>query len=141
MKFARRKTEPPEVNLTPLIDVVFLLLIFFMVSTSFKLETQLMVELPSAEGVVSSDSVDPVTVTVGRTGNYAVNERVLLNQSSEVLRSTLEAVSKGRHDRPLFLMADAQAPHQAVVTILDVAGQLGFEQISISTKNEEVASD
>ena len=141
MKFARRKTEPPEVNLTPLIDVVFLLLIFFMVSTSFKLETQLMVELPSAEGVVSSDPVDAVTVTVGRTGNYAVNERVLLNQSSEVLRSTLEAVSKGRHDRPLFLMADAQAPHQAVVTILDVAGQLGFEQISISTQNEEVASD
>ena len=141
MKFARRKTEPPEVNLTPLIDVVFLLLIFFMVSTSFKLETQLMVELPSAEGVVSSDPIDTVTVTVGRTGNYAVNERVLLNQSSEVLRSTLEAVSGGRHDRPLFLMADAQAPHQAVVTILDVAGQLGFEQISISTQNEEVASD
>jgi biopolymer transport protein ExbD len=141
MKFARRKTEPPEVNLTPLIDVVFLLLIFFMVSTSFKLETQLMVELPSAEGVVSSDPIDTVTVTVGRTGNYAVNERVLLNQSSEVLRSTLEAVSGGRHDRPLILMADAQAPHQAVVTILDVAGQLGFEQISISTQNEEVASD
>ncbi|MDE0756996.1 MAG: biopolymer transporter ExbD, partial [Pseudomonadales bacterium] len=113
MKFARRKTEPPEVNLTPLIDVVFLLLIFFMVSTSFKLETQLMVELPSAEGVISSDPVDTVTVTVGRTGNYAVNERVLLNQSVEVLRNTLQAVSKGRHDRPLILMADAQAPHQA----------------------------
>jgi biopolymer transport protein ExbD len=141
MKFARRKTEPPEVNLTPLIDVVFLLLIFFMVSTSFKLETQLMVELPSAEGVISSDPVDTVTVTVGRTGNYAVNERVLLNQSVEVLRNTLQAVSKGRHDRPLILMADAQAPHQAVVTILDVAGQLGFEQISISTQNEEAASD
>ena len=141
MKFARRKTEPPEVNLTPLIDVVFLLLIFFMVSTSFKLETQLMVELPSAEGVISSDPLDTVTVTVGRTGNYAVNERVLLNQSVEVLRNTLQAVSKGRHDRPLILMADAQAPHQAVVTILDVAGQLGFEQISISTQNEEAASD
>ena len=80
-------------------------------------------------------------MTVGRTGNYAVNERVLLNQSVEVLRNTLQAVSKGRHDRPLILMADAQAPHQAVVTILDVAGQLGFEQISISTQNEEAASD
>lgn len=141
MKFARRKIEPPEVNLTPLIDVVFLLLIFFMVSTSFTLETQLMVELPSAEGVASSDPGKAVTVTVGRTGLYAVNEQVLLNQSIETLRGALVAVSEGGQDRQLVLIADGQAPHQSVVTILDVAGQLGFEQISISTQSGEASRD
>ena len=141
MKFARRNIEPPEVNLTPLIDVVFLLLIFFMVSTSFTMETQLMVELPSAEGVASSDSAKAVTVTVGRTGLYAVNEQVLLNQSIETLRGALVAVSEGGNDRQLVLIADGQAPHQSVVTILDVAGQLGVEQVSISTQSGEVSRD
>lgn len=141
MKFARRKIETPEVNLTPLIDVVFLLLIFFMVSTSFTLETQLMVELPSAEGVASNDSSEAVTVTVGKTGRYAVNEQVLINQSIETLRSALVAVSEVGKGQPLVLIADGQAPHQSVVTILDVAGQLGFEQISISTQSGETCRD
>jgi len=105
------------------------------------LETQLLVELPSAEGVASGNSGEAVTVTVGRSGLYAVNEQVLLNQSIETLRGALVAVSEGANNRQLVLIADGQAPHQSVVTILDVAGQLGFEQISISTQGGEASRD
>jgi len=135
MKFARRARNEVDVNVTPLIDVVFLLLIFFMVSTTFTKETHLTVDLPEATDASSHVVRDQVEITVTRTGDYAVNNVPLVNRKPATLKAALEKVSKGDHTRPLVITADAQSTHQAVVTAMDAAGQVGFTELSITTTN------
>lgn len=139
MRFNPRRTEEPDINLTSLIDVVLLLVIFFMVSTSFTTDGRLKVQLPQSTATPEKRPADPVTITVSADGNYRVNERQLANASAETLREALVRVaaeSGGPAGKPVTIKADARATHQAVVTAMDVAGRVGFVQVNIATVND-----
>lgn len=134
MKFARRARQEVDVNLTPLIDVVFLLLIFFMVSTTFTQETHLSIDLPEASSQNSRSAETQIEISITSGGDYAINGVSLLNREQSTLRRAIEKVSEGDNAIPMIITADSATPHQSVVTALDVAGQLGFTRLSITTK-------
>lgn len=134
MKFKRQLKNQIEINLTPLIDVVFLLLIFFMVTTTFTKETRLTVDLPEAQGVAQQQDVEQLEITISAQGAFAVNGKALVNDEAEVLKAALIELSQGDNSLPLVITADAMTPHQAVVTAMDVAGQLQFLHLSITTQ-------
>jgi biopolymer transport protein ExbD len=133
VKFARRVRQDVEVNLTPLIDVVFLLLIFFMVSTTFTKETHLSIDLPEASSQSSRIADLQIEISITREGNFAINGVALINREQRTLRAAIEKVSEGDTVIPMVITADSATPHQSVVTALDVAGQLGFSRLSITT--------
>ena len=134
MNLQSRLKEEPEVNLTSLIDVVLLLLVFFMVSTSFVRETEISLRLPQAQAQSSPvEQAESLEIMITQTGNYLVNGRALVNNERTTLRTAIEQTVGDARGLPVFVRADAQATHQAVVTAMDVAGQLGFVQISIAT--------
>ncbi|AOS97859.1 Biopolymer transport protein ExbD [Microbulbifer aggregans] len=137
MQFRRQKREQDGVNLTPLIDVVFLLLIFFMVSTTFTKESHLKLNLPEAAGPQAEAQPRTVEVLINADGSYAVDGRALINKKLATLKSALSEVSAGEYNRPLVITADATAQHQAVVRAMDAAGQLGFVHLSITTRQPE----
>lgn len=140
MKLNLRARAEPEVNLTSLIDVVLLLLIFFMVSTSFVKQSQITIRLPAAD---STDVVEEVPqqldIMITEQGTYLVNGRELINNRPETIRNALQKLSGGDTSMPLTISADANARHQYVVTAMDVAGRLGFVRISIATVNDPEA--
>ncbi len=136
MNLRAQTREEPEVNLTSLIDVVLLLLIFFMVSTSFVRESELTIELPEASGEpFEADTKLEVTITAD--GSYFVDQQALVNKRPETLRRALELRAGERRDVPVTIRADGRAEHQAVVTAMDVVGRLGFVQINIATVNAQ----
>ena len=137
MKLSLRARTQPEVNLTSLIDVVLLLLIFFMVSTSFVKQSQIKINLPQADSsVVVEEPAEQIDIMITATGTYLVNGRELINSRPETIRNALQKVSGGNNKLPMTISADANAKHQHVVTAMDVAGRLGFSQISIATVND-----
>jgi biopolymer transport protein ExbD len=137
MRLNLRAKAEPEVNLTSLIDVVLLLLIFFMVSTSFVKQSQISIQLPAAESrAVVEEVPQQLEIMITEQGTYLVNGRELVNNRPETIRNALRKVSGGDSDLPLTISADANARHQHVVTAMDVAGRLGFTKISIATLND-----
>ena len=133
MNFRQLRRPEVSINLTPLIDVVFLLLIFFMVSTSFSELTQLVVDLPEAEGAPASTDT-ALLLVVDVEGNMALDGAPVPNDArglSEALRQRLS----GNTDIPVTLSADAMTPHQYVVTAIDVAAQLNITRLTIATEN------
>jgi biopolymer transport protein ExbD len=123
--------------MTSLIDVVLLLLIFFMVSTSFVKQSQIAISLPAAESAAIVEEVpERIDIMITETGVYLINGRELINSRPETIRNALQKVSGGSNSLPLTISADANARHQDVVTAMDVAGRLGFVQISIATVND-----
>ena len=137
MKFPRRAQRDNSINLTPLIDVVFLLLIFFMVTTTFTRETGVLISLPEAQA--ESPSREPVTLelVISKEGNYAVNGQSLINRDIKTTMSALKDASAGDNQMPLVITADAQSTHQAVITAMDAAGRLGFETLNIATQQPQ----
>ncbi|MGI9261124.1 MAG: ExbD/TolR family protein [Woeseiaceae bacterium] len=132
----RAKTEP-EVNLTSLIDVVLLLLIFFMVSTSFVKQSQISIRLPATESAAVVEQIpEQLDIMITETGTFLINGRELINSRPETIRNALQKLSGGDTSLPLTISADANARHQFVVTAMDVAGKLGFVTISIATVND-----
>ena len=137
MRLSLRPRTPPEVNLTSLIDVVLLLLIFFMISTSFVKESKITISLPQADNsAIVEETPGQIDIMITETGTYLVNGRELINSRPETLRNAIQKVSDGNSDLPLTISADANATHQKVVTAMNVAGRLGFVQISIATLND-----
>lgn len=132
MNLRRRRREEPNVNLTPLIDVVFLLLIFFMVSTTFRREADLRLDLPEASRT-PAPTEQHLTVSIDAAGVYYVNDQALPDARPETLRQALAAAAGEDRQQPLLLRADGRTPHQAVVTAMDAAGQLGFRRLVIGT--------
>jgi len=123
--------------MTSLIDVVLLLLIFFMVSTSFVKQSQIAISLPQADSASVVEEVpEQIDIMITETGTYLINGRELINSRPETIRNALQKVSGGSNSLPLTISADANAKHQDVVTAMDVAGRLGFVQISIATVND-----
>ena len=137
MKFRRQHGEEISVNLTPLIDVVFLLLIFFMVSTTFKKETHINLKLPEAEGEQVAAENNQIEIVISAKGEYAINERALINNEFKTLRAAIKKMGKGDTELPVIISADGNAPHQAVVNAMDAAGQLGYSRLSITTRQRD----
>jgi len=136
VKLRARQHEDPEINLISLIDVLLVLLIFFMVSTTFQQEGRVKVQLPQASQIpLPRGSSEPLVVTITAEGGYRVNERALINANPETLRSAL-VKEAGTERGPVTIRADARTTHQAVVTAMDVAGKLGFAQLNIATVHE-----
>ena len=139
MNLRPRHREDPEINLISLIDILLVLLVFFMVSSTFQQEGRVNVRLPQAnETPVPPSSQQPLTITVTAEGSYRVNERSLINTSPDTLRAAL-LKEAGSNRGPITIRADARTTHQAVVTAMDVAGRLGFAQLNIATIQPEAA--
>ncbi|WP_373080431.1 ExbD/TolR family protein [Zhongshania sp.] len=137
MKFKRQRMDDSGVNLTPLIDVVFLLLIFFMVSTTFTKESRLNLELPSAQGEVIPQEAKVLEVVIDAQGRYRLNEQALLDHSVDGLMAAMREIAGDDAELPVIITADAKSPHQAVITAMDAAGRLGFAKLSLTTQDPE----
>jgi biopolymer transport protein ExbD len=141
VKFSRRRDLEPEINVTSLIDVVLLLVMFFMVSTSFVRDGHLQLQLPQAGAEDMPVAAGAVTITIAADGGYHVNGQALVNNLPNTLRSALQRVAgEGAAGATVTIRADARATHQAVVTAMDVAGKLGFAQVNIATVNLQPGS-
>ncbi|KKM77628.1 hypothetical protein LCGC14_1368090 [marine sediment metagenome] len=137
MKFSRQRSQEVGVDLTPLIDVVFLLLIFFMVSTTFTRESHMQVELPEASGEPASPAeVKQIDVVINAQGQYVLNDKALVNNRRETLERGVNELAEGDTKLPFIITADGRTPHEYVVRAMDVAGRLGFSKLSITTERE-----
>ena len=129
----KSKTGEVEINLTPLIDVVFLLLIFFMISTTFIQENRLQIQLPEASPQAQAPSAE-LEVVIDAQGNYFVNGNKLVNSDASTVADALQQLRPQPDSNKLLISADAATEHQHVIKVMDVAGQLGFEQINMMTR-------
>jgi biopolymer transport protein ExbD len=135
-----RPSEEPELNLISLIDVVLLLLIFFMVSTTFVDEARIKIQLPQASNEPApTQARDAIEITVTSSGEYQVNGKTLINTSAATLSAAVSKLAGDSRDTPVTIRADARATHQSVVTAMDVVGRLGFRAINIATVNDPQA--
>jgi len=133
MKFnSPSSDEEAAINLTPLIDVVFLLLIFFMVSTTFDTTSQLKIKLPEASENKTTSAVKPLYLMIDAKGRFFINARELSSQKSEALLFALQSVVKGSNI-PIVIQSDAGSPVQSLVTAMDVVARLGLSKVSIAT--------
>lgn len=133
MNLKPNREDNVELNLTPLIDVVFLLLIFFMVSTTFEKQAKLKVQLPDSSAQVEAQDKKSITIGIDAKGHYYINDRQVVNTSLETLKIAIKKITNGDKDIIVVLRADAQTPHQSVVTAMDAASQLGLVKLSIAT--------
>jgi biopolymer transport protein ExbD len=134
VRLRHSRQEEPDLNLTPLIDVVFLLLIFFMVSTTFNKEAELNIELPEASAERKKDLQQPIEITINAQGQYYVNKKEVIRTNLDYLMRAIDKEAGGRKDPPIIISADAKTPHQAVITAMDAARQLGFVHLTFATK-------
>ena len=128
-----RTAESIDINLTPLIDVVFLLLIFFMVTTTFDRYAKLKVDLPQADAPTQKQTDDPLVLSIDAQGKYFVNDKQVINTQIDTLKKALLKTKGDRENVTLLLRADGRTPHQSVVRAMDAAAQLGLTRLSIAT--------
>jgi biopolymer transport protein ExbD len=140
MNLKPRRHEEPEINVVSLIDVVLLLVVFFMLSSRFTDEGRLHVQLPRASAVPpAAEQSEPLVVSVTEAGTYLVNGRELINSSPDTLRAALIQQAGSNRDMTVTIRADGRATQQSVVTAMDVLGQLGFVRLDIATIRDERA--
>jgi biopolymer transport protein ExbD len=133
MRFSRERSAEPEINLTPLIDVVFLLLIFFMVSTTFERETEITLELPEATGEPIVTEKKVIEISIDAKGRYYINKQEVINTSIDTLKRAIKKAAGEDEEPQVILSADRQTPHQAVITAMDASRQLGFVHLTFAT--------
>ena len=136
MKLLPRKSEEPDVNLTPMIDVVFLLLLFFMVSTSFIRESSLKVDLPEASGQALTEEETPIDIIIRANGEVLVNETPIAVATRDALRDLLKTTAGDNADPHIIISADANAEYQHIVTAMDAAQLLGFTRLTLATRQK-----
>jgi biopolymer transport protein ExbD len=134
MKFSRRRMEEPEINLIPFIDVLLVVLIFLMLSTTYSRFTELQVNLPAAEADKLRERPGEVIVAVSADGRYAVNRKGVDGRSVDVLTAELAAAAAGRADSVVIVSADAMAAHQSVVNVLDAARRAGLSRVTFAAQ-------
>jgi len=141
VKFRRKPRENVEINLASLIDVVFILLLFFVVTTTFTRETQLKVDLPEAASGTPPEQTElkQLEVLIAVDGSYSLNGQQLLKNDLDSLMAALQKESEGDNSLPLTISADGKTPHQAVITAMDAAGKLGFSHLRITTVEAQAA--
>jgi biopolymer transport protein ExbD len=134
VKFRRKQRENVDINLVSLIDVVFVLLLFFVVTTTFTRETQLRVDLPEAvSGSPSEDQNKPLDIAISADGVFSVNNQILPKSDLASLMDALQKEANGDTNRPLSISADGKTQHQSVITAMDAAGKLGFSHLRMTT--------
>lgn len=134
MKFPRvSDTDEVQINITPLMDVVFILLVFFVLTTSFVKENRIGIILPESQ-TKYSDVEDPLEVIIDADGNYLINNKKLFNDRRATIRTELQRSIANDNNRYLQITADARVPHNKVIVVMDIAGQLGFNNIRITTR-------
>ncbi|HFD92232.1 MAG TPA: biopolymer transporter ExbD [Gammaproteobacteria bacterium] len=136
MRFRQSIRQDPDINLTPLIDVVFLLLIFFMVSTTFTRESEITVDLPEASVTEQPREERPLEIIIDAQGRFYVNQQLVVNKKLETLVQALKKAMGEGAPPPLVINADAQTPHQYVVTAMDAARVVGITHLSLATKQK-----
>jgi biopolymer transport protein ExbD len=142
VKIRKRPRTDDHINVVPFIDILLVLLIFFMVSSRFTQNAELRLSLPKATQTAGQQrQPETVELAVHEDGTYSVNGRAVAVNQPGLLRKALREVAGNRTDIPMILTADANARHQAVVTAMDIAGQLGFSKLSITTRRDEKAGD
>jgi biopolymer transport protein ExbD len=134
MKFSRRKLEEPEINLIPFIDVLLVVLIFLMLSTTYSRFTELQINLPAANAEQMRDRPAEIIVAVAADGRYSVNRKAVDGRSIDVLTTELSAAAAGRVDTVVIISADAMAAHQAVVNVLDAARRAGLSRLTFAAQ-------
>lgn len=142
MRLQHHSTEEPTVDLTSLIDVVFLLLIFFMVSTTFEREALLKVDLPEASEVEDrAGAPEGLELVIDSEGRMFLNDRRLVDSEESTVRAAFQEAAGDDRSLPLVLRADRMTPHHFVVTAMDVAAQLGFSNLSIATDRSDGSAE
>lgn len=138
MKLSTRANDSePEINLTSLIDVIFVLIIFFVATTTFNQRSALKLQLPTAQAIAKQDPGEPLNVLIDSEGRYFIGENEVLKSDVGSLKEAIVAVAGQDRSMPVVLRADARTPHQAVITAMDALGQLGFVKLSIATTPEK----
>ncbi|CAN5185686.1 biopolymer transporter ExbD [soil metagenome] len=137
MKIGRGQAQDePEINLVSLIDVLFCLILFLVLTTSFNQRAALKIQLPTAQAGIVADKGPPLIVMVDVEGRYYVGNTEVLKTDVASLKQAIAAVAGDARDQPVILRADGRTPHQAVVTAEDALGQLGFVHLRIATSPE-----
>ena len=134
MKFKRRQVEDIHINLTPMIDCLLFILVFLLLSTTFNQMSRMNLTLPDAQGVPPKQYDKEIEVVVDASGHYSVNGQSLSSKETSDLNTAIKQISNERRDLMFVIAADAKAAHQDVIRDMDVAGQLGFVNVNISTK-------
>jgi biopolymer transport protein ExbD len=138
VNFRKQRKDQIELNLIPLIDVVLMLLIFFVVTTTFKNEAQVQITLPQASNDPADKPPQALEITIDKDGRYYVDKQLLINTQLDTVRRALRKVMADKSANPMLIIsADGQAPHQSVVTAMDAARQVGLTHLSIATRNSD----
>lgn len=127
-----KEPEDAALNLTPLIDVVFLLLIFFMITTTFQKQTELQINLPQADAQ-QVEKQTPLEIVIDARGRFFVDGKELTNTDPRSISNAIQKATVGRKDRQVLIMGDAQANYQSIITAMDIAAKLGLVKISLAT--------
>lgn len=135
MHFRRKTNEEPEINLIPFIDVLLVVLIFLMLSTTYSKFTEMQVTLPVADTDAQRDYPKELIVAVGADGNFSINHTVLQGRSLDVVAAALAEAGKSAKDTVVVISADASAKHQSVVTVMEAARRVGLNQITFATQS------
>jgi biopolymer transport protein ExbD len=135
MKFrATERRDEPELNLIPLIDIIFILLIFFISTTTFNREAEISIELPVAEADPALTQEQTLEIIIDAQGQFYINQQLVVNTEIETLKRAIRKAAEGLNDPPVIISADAKTPHQAVVTAMSAAQQVGFVHLTFATK-------
>ncbi len=134
---SERDDDAPDINLVPLIDVILVLIIFFVITTTFESRSALQLQLPEATAEPIAAQTRALSVLINADGRYFIDEQEVLRTDIDALKESLSQAAGGDRQRQVILRADARTPHQAVVTALDALGQMGFRRISIATAPEQ----
>jgi biopolymer transport protein ExbD len=135
MGFKRKsRLEDPEINFIPLIDVLLVIIIFLIVSTTFSKFSELKINLPTADANPVEEKLLPINVTVTKDGQYAINEEILSQNSIDSIEKRLIQIAGNAKDLPVIINADAETPHQSVVNIMEASRRVGLTKITFSTK-------
>ena len=141
MNLRRSRSEEPDVNLTPLIDVVFILLLFFMVSTTFQRESEINIELPEASAEPVEERDETLEIVIDAEGHYFIDEQQVVNTELETLKQAIQKFLGERSEIPVVIRADRQTPYESVVRAMDATAQLGLLQMSLATSQPESAGE
>lgn len=137
MNLRRTRREEPELNLIPLVDILFVVLIFFIVTTTFNRDAGITLTLPEASAGAEAKEGVTLDIVIDAEGRYYINQQQVVNTSPETLQRALQQAAGEIKEAPVIISADAKTPHQSVITAMDAARQLGFVHITLATQNPQ----
>ncbi|PZP36619.1 MAG: biopolymer transporter ExbD [Roseateles depolymerans] len=136
MRFRPPRTDPPEINLIPFIDVLLVILIFLMLSTTYSKFTELQITLPAADAEKLKDRPQEIVVSVAADGRYVINHQPVEGRSVEILGNALRQAAQGRGDASLIISADAASAHQSVINVMDAARRVGLTRVTFAAQTD-----